>query len=170
MVFVPLELKYSDLDLQHSEKISPLFIDCILPLGDSHFLPLDGANKVQKAKPGCSVLERTWSTMKACLDSMSNFFPPFCAMFCLICGYSSSRMTLYKSIEFGKQLHLMTICSFWKNRGTNVACIWAAKWTDFSSALYSHREGLLLVSELWENGLTGIQYYLPLIRGPCKQL
>lgn len=80
MGFVPLELKYSDLDLQHSEKISPLFTDCIPPLGDSHFLPLDGANKVQKAKPGCSVLERTWSTMKACLDSMSNFFPPLCAM------------------------------------------------------------------------------------------
>lgn len=59
MIFVSLELKYSGTDLQHSEKISPLFTDCVLPLGDSHFLPLDGANKVQKAQADCSVLERT---------------------------------------------------------------------------------------------------------------
>lgn len=59
MILVSFELKVSDMDLQHTAKISPLFTDCILSLGDSHFLPLDGANKVQKAQPDCSVLERT---------------------------------------------------------------------------------------------------------------
>lgn len=29
----------------------------------------------------------------------------------------------YESIRFGKQLGLMTICSFRKNRGTNVVCM-----------------------------------------------
>lgn len=77
--FVSFALKYSDIDLQHCEKISLLFTVLVPPLGDSQVLPLDGANRVQKVPRDYSVLERTWSTIKASLDSLSNFFLPLCA-------------------------------------------------------------------------------------------
>jgi len=62
-------------------------------------------------------------------------------------------MTLYKSIKFGKQLHLMTICSFGKIKEQMLSVSKLKNEQTFSSALYSPREGLLQVSELWENGL-----------------
>lgn len=75
MIFVSFAVNYS----VKTKKISPLFTDCVPLLGDSQFLPLDGANRVQKAQPDCSVSERTQSTRKACLGFLSYFFPLLCA-------------------------------------------------------------------------------------------
>lgn len=54
MIFVYFALKYSDTYSSQWKDFSIVYKFCPA-LGDFHFLPLDGANKVQKAEPDSAV-------------------------------------------------------------------------------------------------------------------